>query len=73
MIARRSEPEQEYVPHSQKQYTSSIQIAPPTNFEINPVEKDQAPKPEPPSVAPKPFKDAGVFQNVDSHAVEVCH
>ena len=73
MIARRSEPEQEYTPHPQKQYTSSIQITPPQNFEITAVEKEDAPKPEPPSVAPKPFKDVGIFQNVDSHAVEVCH
>lgn len=69
--ARLAEPEQEYKPHPQKVYTSSIVINPPQNFAPRPVEKTSEPKPQPPSVPPRPFRDTEVFHNVDTHAVEV--
>ena len=52
-------------------YTSSITISAPETFQPVPVEEKAAPKPQPPAVPPKPFKDTRVFQNVDTHAVEV--
>jgi len=69
-----TEPEQEYKPHPQKVYTSSITINPPASFRPIPINEQPvaAPKPAPPDVPPKPFKDTSVFQNVDLHAVEVC-
>ncbi|ESO06527.1 hypothetical protein HELRODRAFT_188380 [Helobdella robusta] len=66
-----SEPEQEYKPHPQKTYTSHITMKAPESFKPVPIEQHVAPKPEPPAVPPKPFKDTSVFQNVDTHAVEV--
>lgn len=67
-----TEPELEYKPHPQKTYTSTITVKPPASFKPIPIqEQDTAPKPAPPSVPPKPFKDTSIFQNVDSHAVEV--
>jgi hypothetical protein len=67
-----TEPEQEYNPHPQKVYTSSITINPPASFRPIPIQQqDPTPKPAPPAVPPKPFKDTSVFQNVDTHAVEV--
>jgi hypothetical protein len=68
-----TEPEQEYKPHPQKVYTSSITINPPASFRPIPISEQEAavPKPAPPAVPPKPFKDTSVFQNVDLHAVEV--
>jgi hypothetical protein len=69
---RPTEPEKEYTPHPQKMYTTSITIQPPTEWRPTPIHHDQqAPKPQPPPVPPKPFKDTTVFQNVDTHAVEV--
>ena len=65
------EPDQEYMPHPQKVYTSSIVINPPQNFVPQPVEKASEPMPEPPTVPPRPFRDTEIFQNVDTHAVEV--
>lgn len=67
-----TEPEQEYKPHPQKVYTSSITINPPASFRPIPITEQEAavPKPAPPSVPPKPFKDVSIFQNVDLHAVE---
>ena len=52
-------------------YTTSIMINAPETFVPVPVEEKAAPKPQPPAVPPKPFKDTRVFQNVDTHAVEV--
>lgn len=67
-----TEPEQEYKPHPQRVYTSSITINPPASFRPIPIQdQDPTPKPAPPAVPPKPFKDTSVFQNVDLHAVEV--
>lgn len=66
-----TEPEQEYKPHPQKTYTSTITMKAPANFKPIPLEQNVAPKPAPPAVPPKPFKDTSVFQNVDLHAVEV--
>ena len=72
------EPETEYRPHPQKVYSSSITIQAPASFKPIPIQQQtEAPKPEPLTVPPKPFKDTHVFQNVDTHAVEVsdicCH
>lgn len=67
-----AEPEQEYKPHPQKTYTSTITMKAPASFKPIPIqEQDNAPKPAPPAVPPKPFKDTSIFQNVDTHAVEV--
>jgi len=67
-----SEPEQEYKPHPQRVYTSSITINPPASFRPIPIQdQGPTPKPAPPEVPPKPFKDTSIFQNVDLHAVEV--
>jgi len=67
-----SEPEQEYKPHPQRVYTSSITVNPPASFRPIPIQdQGPTPKPAPPAVPPKPFKDTSVFQNVDLHAVEV--
>ena len=67
-----TEPEQEYKPHPQKTYTTSITVHPPASFKPIPIqEQASAPKPVPPAVPPKPFKDTSIFQNVDTHAVEV--
>ena len=66
-----SEPEMEYRPHPQKTYTSSITMQAPANFKPIPLQPNVAPRPAPPQVPPKPFKDTSVFQNVDTHAVEV--
>jgi len=67
-----TEPEHEYKPHPQRVYTSSITINPPASFRPIPIQdQDPTPKPAPPAVPPKPFKDTSVFQNVDLHAVEV--
>lgn len=66
------EPELEYKPHPTKTYTSRITVQPPASFRPVPVNQSEpVPRPEPPSVPPKPFKDVGVFENVDTHAVEV--
>ena len=67
-----TEPEHEYKPHPQRVYTSSITVNPPASFRPIPIQdQDPTPKPAPPAVPPKPFKDTSVFQNVDLHAVEV--
>src|SRR6218665_2211373 len=67
-----TELEQEYKPHPQKLYTSSIAIQPPPSFRPVPVrDNDPIPRPAPPSLPPKPFKDTRIFENVDMHAVEV--
>lgn len=67
-----TEPEHEYKPHPQRVYTSSITINPPASFRPIPIQdQGPTPKPAPPAVPPKPFKDTSVFQNVDLHAVEV--
>jgi len=67
-----SEPEHEYKPHPQRMYTSSITVNPPASFRPIPIQdQGPTPKPAPPAVPPKPFKDTSVFQNVDLHAVEV--
>ena len=54
-------------------YTSSITISPPQAFKPEPVidTKEDTPKPLPPMVPPKPFKDTQIFKEVDTHAVEV--
>jgi hypothetical protein len=65
------EPEQEYTPHPQRIYTSSITVQAPTNFKPQKVDNAPAPKPAPPAVPPKPFRDTDVFKAVDLHAVEV--
>jgi len=68
-----TEPEVEYKPHPTKTYTSSITVQAPASFRPIPIQEQQdpAPRPAPPAVPPKPFKDVGVFENVDTHAVEV--
>lgn len=67
-----TELQQEYKPHPQKLYTSSIAIKPPPTFRPIPVnDNDSMPRPAPPTVPPKPFKDTRVFEDVDTHAVEV--
>jgi len=72
-VHRPTEPEQEYIPHSQKCYTSTITISPPQHFKPVPIYQEHAPpKAAPPTVPPKPFKDTSVFQAVDTHAVQVC-
>lgn len=67
-----TEPDREYQPHPQKVYTTSVTIQPPQAFKPVPIyQQQEAPKPQPPSVPPKPFKDTTIFKNVDTHAVEV--
>lgn len=69
---RPTEPEIEYLPHPQQMYTSTITVMPPTSFKPIPIHQQQdTPQPQPPTVPPKPFKDTSIFQNVDTHAVEV--
>ena len=71
---RPTEPEKEYQPHSSKKYTTSITVQAPESFAPKPISEEEAtaPQPLPPVVPPKPFKDTRVFENVDTHAVEVC-
>ncbi len=52
-------------------YTTSITVNAPETFQPTPVEHQAAPKPQPPAVPPKPFKDTRIFSAVDTHAVEV--
>ena len=69
---RPTEPEKEYQPHPTKMYKTSIQVKAPENFVPQAItEKEKEPEPLPPVVPPKPFKDTRVFENVDTHAVEV--
>ena len=70
---RPTEPEKEYTPHSSKKYTTSVTMQAPRDFRPTRVDKDEdiAPEPAPAVVPPKPFKDTRVFENVDTHAVEV--
>ena len=67
------EPAQEYQPHDDRVYKSSLTVTPPSSFRPVPIEeKEPAPQPQPAThTQPKPFKDAGVFEDVDTHAVEV--
>ena len=66
------EPETEYRPHPQKVYSSSITIRAPASFKPVPIQQQtEAPEPAPLTVPPKPFKDTQIFENVDTHAVEV--
>ena len=69
---RMIEPDTEYKPHPVKMYTSSITVSAPTNFKPTPIQDEvTAPEPLPPSMPPKPFRSTNVFENVDTHAVEV--
>lgn len=70
---RPTEPEKEYQPHPTKKYTTSITVKAPESFAPKPIseEDSSAMKPLPPVVPPKPFKDTRIFENVDTHAVEV--
>ena len=64
--------ETEYKPHDDRLYKSSLTVTPPSTFRVVPVEESApAPEPAPEPPKPKPFKDAQVFEDVDTHAVEV--
>lgn len=67
------EPEVEYQPHSADLYKTSIEDKPPEDFQVVAIEsKDIATKPEASTLSThKLFIDTTVFENVDTHALEV--
>ena len=67
------EPEEEYQPHSAELYKGSIEDKPPEDFQVVAVEpKDVPTKPDASTLSThKLFIDTTVFENVDTHALEV--
>jgi hypothetical protein len=65
------DPDEEYKPHAAAVYRADIDVQPPESFQMKAIHEETSPVPEAPAGATKLFIDTSVFQNVDTHAMEV--